>query len=65
MEGFALFCLKEIENIEGIINIVIIMKKVIIPKRNYESVKKYKDKIEIIAVSNVYQAIKILFDNKE
>ncbi len=40
-------------------------EKVIIPKRNYESVKKYKDKIEIIAVSNIYQAIKILFDNKE
>lgn len=33
-------------------------KKVVLPKRNYDSVKKYADKIEIIAVSHVYEAIK-------
>lgn len=33
-------------------------KKVIIPKRNYDAVKKYSDKIEIISVSHVYEAIK-------
>ena len=35
-------------------------KKIIIPKRNYDSVKKYSDKIEIIPVSYVSQAIKNL-----
>ncbi|MBR6736882.1 MAG: DNA repair protein RadA [Clostridia bacterium] len=33
-------------------------KKVIIPKRNYENVKKYADKITIVPVSFVSQAIK-------
>ena len=40
-------------------------KKIIIPKRNYESVKKFKDKIEIFPVSYLSQAIKILFNNEE
>ena len=40
-------------------------KKIIIPKRNYDSVKKYKDKIEIIPVSYLSQAIKTLFTNDE
>ncbi len=34
---------------------------VIIPKRNYDSVKKYQDKINIVPVSHLYQAIKFLF----
>ncbi len=33
-------------------------KKIILPKRNYDSVKKYADKIEIIPVSHIYEAIK-------
>lgn len=33
-------------------------KKIIVPKRNYDSVKKYLDKIEIITVSHIYEAIK-------
>ncbi len=33
-------------------------KKIIVPKRNYDSVKKYSDKIEIITVSHIYEAIK-------
>ena len=37
-------------------------KKVIVPARNLSQVEKYKDKIEIIPVKHVYQAIKILFD---
>ncbi len=41
-------------------------KAVILPKRNYESVKKYEDKIEIVPVSYVSQAIKfVLGENKE
>ena len=36
-------------------------KKIIVPRRNYDSVKKYKDKIEIIPVSYLSQAIKTLF----
>ncbi len=41
-------------------------KAVILPKRNYDSVKKYADKIELIPVSYVSQAIKKLFgENKE
>lgn len=41
-------------------------KAVILPKRNYESVKKYADKIELIPVSYVSQAVKKLFgENKE
>ncbi len=39
-------------------------KKIIIPKRNYETCKKYESKIEIVAVSYVFQAIKHLFDGK-
>ena len=34
-------------------------KKVIIPKRNYDSVKKYQDKIEIIPVSYLSEALKL------
>ena len=37
-------------------------KKVVLPARNFSQVEKYKDKIEIIPVKHVYQAIKILFD---
>ena len=41
-------------------------KSVILPKRNYESVKKYADKIELIPVSYVSQAVKKLFgENQE
>ncbi len=41
-------------------------KAVILPKRNYDSVKKYADKIELIPVSYVSQAVKKLFgDSKE
>ena len=40
-------------------------KKIIIPKRNYDTVKKYQDKIEIIPVSHLYQAIKIVFADKQ
>ena len=40
-------------------------KKIIIPKRNFESVKKYGDKIEIIPVSYLSQAIKLLFSNEQ
>ncbi len=39
-------------------------KKIIVPKRNYETLKKYQNKIEIIPVSYVFQAIKHLFDGK-
>ena len=39
-------------------------KKIIIPKRNFDSVKKYGDKIEIIPVSYLSQAIKQLFGNE-
>ncbi len=39
-------------------------KKIIIPKRNYESVKKHGDKIEIIPVSYLSQAIKLLFNSE-
>ncbi len=38
-------------------------KKIVLPARNYEQVKKYKDKIEIIPVKHVYQAVKTLFDD--
>ncbi len=41
-------------------------KAVILPKRNFESVKKFADKIELIPVSYVSQAVKKLFgENKE
>ena len=41
-------------------------KAVILPKRNYDSVKKYADKIELIPVSYVSQAVKKLFgENKD
>lgn len=40
-------------------------KKIVIPKRNYDSVKKYKDKIEIIPVSYLSGAIKVLFTSDE
>ena len=40
-------------------------KKIILPKRNYESVKKYSDKIEIIPISYISQAVKILFSNEQ
>jgi len=33
-------------------------KRIILPYRNYKSVEKYKDKAELIPVSNVYEAIK-------
>lgn len=39
-------------------------KTVILPKRNYDSVKKYADKIEIIPVSYLSQAIKNAFIEK-
>lgn len=39
-------------------------KTVILPKRNYDAVKKYSDKIEIVAVSYLNQAIKFLFGDK-
>jgi predicted ATP-dependent protease len=32
------------------------------PARNLNQVEKFKDKIEIIPVKHVYQAIKLLFD---
>ncbi len=38
-------------------------KKIVLPARNYEQVKKYNDKIEIIPVKHVYQAVKTLFDD--
>lgn len=40
-------------------------KKIIVPRRNYDSVKKYKDKIEIIPVSYLSQAIKTLFKTED
>ena len=40
-------------------------KKIIIPQKNYEQVKKFKDKIEIVAVSYLSQAIKLLFKNEQ
>ncbi len=40
-------------------------KKIILPKRNYDAVKKYADKIEIIPVSHLYQAIKLVFTDKK
>ena len=40
-------------------------KKIIIPKPNYDSLKKYSSKIEIIPVSYVSQAIKLLFTNEQ
>ena len=40
-------------------------KKIIVPKRNYDAVKKYENKIEIIPVSHLYQAIKIVFADKQ
>ncbi len=41
-------------------------KAVILPKRNYDAVKKYADKIELIPVSYVSQAVKKLFgESKE
>ena len=39
--------------------------KIIVPKQNYQAVKKYSDKIEIIPVSYLSQAIKLLFDGVE
>lgn len=39
-------------------------KTVILPKRNYEAVKKYEGSIKIVAVSYLSQAIKYLFDGK-
>lgn len=39
-------------------------KKVIIPKRNYDSVKKHSQKIEIIPVSYLSQAVKLLFNSE-
>ena len=39
-------------------------EKIIIPKRNYDACKKYNDKIEIIPVSYLSQAIKYLFGDK-
>lgn len=36
-------------------------KKVIIPKRNFDSVKKFSGDIEIIAVNYLFQAVKALF----
>ena len=40
-------------------------KTVVIPKRNYDAVKKYSDKIEIIPVSYVSQAIKAVINEKD
>ena len=40
-------------------------KKVILPKYNYNAVKKYADKIELVPVSYLSQAIKVLFDGKK
>ncbi len=40
-------------------------EKIIIPKRNYDACKKYTDKIEIIPVSYLSQAIKYLFGDKQ
>ncbi len=40
-------------------------EKIIIPKRNFDACKKYSDKIEIIPVSYLSQAIKYLFKDKE
>ena len=39
-------------------------EKIIIPKRNYDACKKYSDKIEIIPVSYLSQALKYLFNDK-
>lgn len=39
-------------------------KKIIIPKRNYDSVKKHASKIEIIPVSYLSQAVKTLFSSE-
>lgn len=36
-------------------------KKVLLPARNTENLKKYSDKIEIIPIKHIYQAIKYLF----
>ena len=40
-------------------------KKIVLPARNLSQVEKYKEKIEIIPVKHVYQAIKILFDGEK
>ena len=39
-------------------------KKVLLPARNQENLKKYADKIEIIPIKHIYQAIKYLFNEK-
>jgi DNA repair protein RadA/Sms len=36
-------------------------KKVLLPARNCDNLKKYADKIEIVPIKHVYQAIKYLF----
>ena len=38
-------------------------KTVYLPSRNFESAQKFKDKIKIVPVKHVYQAIKLLFGN--
>ena len=40
-------------------------KKIIIPKYNYNACKKYADKIELVPVSYLSQAIKSLFSDKK
>lgn len=40
-------------------------KTVVVPKRNYDAVKKYADKIEIIPVSYLSQAIKAVIKDNE
>ncbi|HBF86468.1 MAG TPA: DNA repair protein RadA [Clostridiales bacterium] len=40
-------------------------KKILVPARNAERLEKYKDKIEIVPVKHVYQAIKIVFDGEK
>ncbi|MBQ7373697.1 MAG: DNA repair protein RadA [Clostridia bacterium] len=38
-------------------------KKVVLPARNYAQVEKYKQRIEIVPVKHVYQAVKTLLDD--
>ena len=39
-------------------------KRVIFPAKNFKSVKKFEDKIELVPVQYVYQMIKKLFPSE-
>ncbi len=40
-------------------------KKIMLPYRNLATVEKYKSKIQLIPVKNIYQAIKLIFDGEQ